>query len=295
MREIVILSGKGGVGKSSIVASLGVIYGRKYKIVLADTDVDAPNLDLVLGARLRNSEEIAASAKAFIDYEKCIGCMMCKDVCRFSSIRGEDQPVIIPYSCEGCGACTIACPEDAIEIKEVVNGRLNIFDADNLMIVAGELHIGGTSSGHIVDIVKKRARQEAESSHVEMILTDGPPGIGCPVIASVKGADYVALATEPTPAALNDLKRVVEVVKHFRVPLGIVLNRSDIHPESNRAIKRFAQGNGFPILTEIPYDNSMPRAVANSQPVVSAYPNTPASLALSKLAEALSESISKLS
>ena len=295
MREVVILSGKGGVGKSSIVGSLGVIYARKYKLVLADTDVDAPNLNLVLGAKLRNSEEIAASFKAFINYDKCIGCMMCRDVCKFSSIIGEDQPIIIPYSCEGCGACTVICPEDAIEIKEVVNGQLNIFDAENMLLVAGELHIGETSSGRLVDIVKKRARQEAEHSHAEMICTDGPPGIGCPVIASVKGADYVVLVTEPTPAALNDLKRVVEVVKHFRTPLGIVLNRSNIHPESNRAIKQFAQDKGFFILSEIPYDKSMPMAVANAQPVVSAYPSAPASLALSKLAKALSERINALS
>jgi MinD superfamily P-loop ATPase len=294
MREVVILSGKGGVGKSSIVGSLGVIYARKYKVVLADTDVDAPNLDLVLGAKLRNSEEIAASFKAFINYEKCIGCMMCRDVCKFSSIIGEDQPIIIPYSCEGCGACTVICPEDAIEIKEVVNGQLNIFDAENMLLVAGELHIGETSSGRLVDIVKKRARQEAEHSHAEMIFTDGPPGIGCPVIASVKGADYVVLVTEPTPAALNDLKRVVEVVKHFKIPLDIVLNRSDIHPESNQAIKLFARDNDFSILSEIPYDRSMPMALATAQTVISAYPDAPSSLALNKLAEVLSERINEL-
>jgi MinD superfamily P-loop ATPase len=294
MREIVILSGKGGVGKSSIVASLGVIYAQKYKLILVDTDVDAPNLNLVLGATSRDSEQITASSKAQIDYDKCIGCMTCKDVCKFSSIIGEEQPIIIPYSCEGCGACTITCPEDAIEIKEVVNGQLNIFDAENMLLVAGELHIGETSSGRLVDIVKKRARQEAENSQVEMILTDGPPGIGCPVIASVKGADYVVLVTEPTPAALNDLKRVVEVVKHFRTPLGIALNRSDIHLESNSAIKQFAQDNGFPILSEIPYDKSMPMAVANAQPVISAYPSAPSSLALGKLAMALSERINAL-
>ena len=294
MREVVILSGKGGVGKSSIVASLGVIYAQKHKVLLADTDVDAPNLDLVLGAKLRNTEEIAASCKAFIDYDKCSGCMICRDVCKFSSIIGMDQPIIIPYSCEGCGACTITCPEDAIDIKETVNGQLNIFDAENMLLVAGELHIGESSSGRLVDIVKKRARQEAENSHAEMIFTDGPPGIGCPVIASVRGADYVVLVTEPTPAALNDLKRVVAVVKHFRTPLGIALNRSDIHPESNRAIQQFAQDNGFSILAEMPCDKSMPMALAKAQPIVSAYPSAPASLALNKLAEALHERINEL-
>ena len=294
MKEVVLLSGKGGVGKSSIAASLGDLSARKYKVVLVDTDVDAPNLHLVLGARLRNSEDIAASSKAFIDYDKCIGCMTCKEVCRFSSITGEEKPVIIPYSCEGCGACVISCPEDAIEIKEVVNGQLNIFDAENMLLVAGELHVGESSSGRLVDIVKKKARLEAENCSAEILLVDGPPGIGCPVIASVRGADYVVLITEPTPAALNDLQRVVEVVKHFRTPLGIALNRSDIHLDSNRAIKQFAQDNGFPILGEIPYDKSMPMAIANAQPVISAYPSAPSSLALGRLAAALYQNINEL-
>lgn len=291
MKEVVILSGKGGVGKSSIAASLAVLSAHNSKVLLTDTDVDAPNLDLVLGATLRGSEEIAAASKAFIDYGRCQGCMMCQQVCRFSSIIGQKHPIIIPYSCEGCGACSIICPENAIEIKTVVNGRLNIFDTENMVLVAGELKIGEASSGRLVDLVKKRARQQAKLCQAEMIVTDGPPGIGCPVIASVKGADYVVLVTEPTPAALHDLQRVVEVVKHFRIPLGIVLNRADIHPESNRAIKQFSQDNGFPILTEIPYDQSMPLALAKAQAVVSAYPAAPAALALGQLATVLQERI----
>lgn len=289
MKEIVILSGKGGAGKSSITASLGTLFVRKYKVVLADTDVDAPNLHLVLGAGLRKSEDIMASSKAFIDYDQCTGCMVCRDICKFSSITGALQPVIIPYSCEGCGACAISCPEVAIEIKEVVNGQLNIFEAENMLVIAGELHVGQSSSGRLVDIVKKRARQEAANAHAEMILTDGPPGIGCPVIASVKDADYVVLVTEPTPAALSDLKRVAEVVKHFGAPLGIALNRADIHPESNRAIQQFAHDNGFAILAEIPRDKSMPMSIAKAQPVISAYPRAPSALALGRFAEVLNE------
>lgn len=185
-------------------------------------------------------------------------------------------------------------PEDAIEIKEVVNGKLNIFDAGNMLLVAGELYIGITSSDRLTDIVKKRARQAAEKSQAEMILTDGPPGIDCPIIASVRSADYVVPVIEPKPAALNDLKRVVEVVNHFNTPLGIALNRPDIHPESNRAIKQFAHGNCFSMRSEIPYDKNMPMAVANAQPVVSTYPTTQASLAIGARAESLSERLNEL-
>jgi MinD superfamily P-loop ATPase len=291
MKEIVIISGKGGVGKSAITASLGFMLARKYRVLLTDTDVDAPNLHLILGAELRGTQEVAASEKAFIDYEQCSCCMTCVDTCRFSSIVASTEPIIIPYSCEGCGACVLSCPEGAIEIRTVVNGRINIFDADNLPVVAGELSIGASSSGRLVDLVKRRARQEAEASGVEIILTDGPPGIGCPVIAALKGADYALLVTEPSKAALSDLQRVMEVTRHFRTPIGVVLNKADIHAESRTAIYSFIEKNNFAIHGEIPYDNSVPMAIANAQPVVKAYPDSPSSLLLKKLADTVPEFI----
>jgi len=289
MREIVILSGKGGVGKSSVAASLATLFARKSSVLLADTDVDAPNLHLIMNARLTSSQEVAASSKASIDPAQCIRCMKCLEVCRFSALIGVERPIVVPYSCEGCGACTIVCPQDAIAIREVINGQVNVFTAGKILMVAGELHIGETSSGRIVDIVKKRARKEATAAGIEVIFTDGPPGIGCPVIASVKGADYVVLISEPTPAALHDLKRIVGVVRHFGIPLGIVLNRADIHPESNRAAKNLAESHGIDLLGEIPYDRSVPMALANAQPVVAAYPSAPASLAITGLLAALEE------
>jgi MinD superfamily P-loop ATPase len=294
MKEIVIISGKGGVGKSAITASLGYILAKKHKVLMTDTDVDTPNLHLVLGAELQSTQEVAASEKAFIDYESCSGCMTCIDTCRFSSIVSTTEPIIIPYSCEGCGACALSCPEGAIEIRTVVNGRINIFEADNLPVVSGELSIGASSSGRLVDLVKRRARQEGEASDVEIILTDGPPGIGCPVIAALKGADYVLLVTEPSTAALSDLKRVMEVTKHFRTPIGVVLNKADIHEESRAAIFSFMEMNGFAILSEIPYDNSVPMAIANAQPVVKAFPDSPSSLLLKKLAETLPDFINSM-
>lgn len=285
MRKIVILSGKGGVGKSTIAASLGTIFSKDYKVVMVDTDVDAPNLDLVLGAKLKESSDIKASEKAIIDYEKCTGCMGCIDACRFSSIIEAEKPIVIPFSCEGCGACAIVCPEQAIEIRDVVNGRINIFNADSMLVVSGELKIGESSSGRLVDVVKKAAQEEAERMGADMILTDGPPGIGCPVISSIKGCDYVMAVTEPTPSALNDLKRLLEVVGYFRVLRGIVINKFDMHMKSRQAIMDFAEGKGMPVLAEIPYDMSIPKAIAGAMPVVKAYPESPASKAISELAD----------
>ncbi len=295
MKEIVILSGKGGVGKSSIAASLGVILADHFKIVLADTDVDAPNLALFFNAVNKQTHDVSACEKSFIDYEKCTGCQKCVDVCKFSSVISiNDRPVIIPYSCEGCGACSIICPEDAIEIKKVVNGRINISDINNTVIVSGELDIGESSSGLIVDEVKKTVKIEAERTGADLIITDGPPGIGCPVISSIKGSDYVLAVTESTPAALNDLKRLIEVVEYFKIPCGIVINKSDIHKKSRIAIKEFSKEHELIILSEMPYDICVPKAIAKSKPVVTAYPDAPSSQALLKLADKMTDIIEKM-
>jgi len=288
MKEIVILSGKGGVGKSTITASLGSIFSEKYKIVIADTDVDTPNLALFFNAKERNSENIASCEKAFIDYNKCKGCMRCVRVCKFSAMASyKDKPIVILYSCEGCGACIVVCPENAISIKKVINGKVDISDIEekNCVIVAGELNIGGSSSGHLVDIVKKKAREEADKTKADLILIDGPPGIGCPVISSIKGSDYVIAVTEPTPAALHDLKRLYKVVGYFRIPIAIVINKSDI--ASSEKIKEFAKKNDIIILAEIPYDRKVSEAVAMAMPVVKAYPNSEVSINIKKLSERL--------
>jgi MinD superfamily P-loop ATPase/SAM-dependent methyltransferase len=284
MKEIVVLSGKGGVGKSTITASLGVVLSKEYKEVMADTDVDAPNLALFFRSVQRQSKDIRASEKAAIDYEKCASCLECVEVCRFSSmVEFDASPLVIPYTCEGCGACAIVCPEGAIEIKDTVNGRIVVSDCDGIIVVSGELSMGGSSSGRLVDEVKRASKEEAARVKAELTLTDGPPGIGCPVISSVKGCDYLVAATEPTPAALSDLKRLLDVVAHFRVPCGVVINKSDIHQASRDEIRDFARQNDIEILAEIPYDISVPRAVAEARPVVEAYPEASSSMAIRTL------------
>jgi len=290
MKEIVILSGKGGVGKSSLTAALAHLLTEKgkYRLVLADTDVDAPNLHIVLGAEFDRSRMVAASDKAVIDYDQCSRCMGCVDACAFDSIiRGENEPVIISYSCEGCGVCAMVCPEDAISVNQIENGKINFANSGAVRVVAGSLGIGESSSGRLVDIVKREARQEASLSGSDLLLTDGPPGIGCPVIAALKGADYALLVSEPTPSALSDLQRITEVVRGFGIPAGAVLNRSDMDQKSARITLDWLARNELPLLAQIPYDPCLPQALARGDLAVKMYPDAPSSLALNELYTAL--------
>ncbi|MDX9713797.1 MAG: ATP-binding protein [Dissulfurispiraceae bacterium] len=293
MKEIVVVSGKGGVGKSSITASICHLLSSRHKIVMADTDVDAPNLDIVAGATLKESADISASDKAYIDYEKCTACMKCMSVCRFASIIKSDMPVIMNYSCEGCGACEVVCPAKAIEIKKTVNGQIKIFQGKSGYIVSGDLRMGESSSGRLVDEVKNRARQKADAIGAEILFIDGPPGIGCPVISTLKGSDYVVAVTEPTPAALSDLKRVINVAGHFKPVISIIINKADINAGMTSLIKQYAEESGITILGEIPYDISIPRAVAMTLPVTSVYPFSPASVSIRELADRL-ENLSEI-
>ena len=285
MKEIVILSGKGGVGKSSLTAALAHMLTEesKYRLTLADTDVDAPNLHIVLGAEFDRSTSVTASDKAIIDYDRCNNCMRCVESCAFDSIIGEKEPVIISYSCEGCGVCALVCPEEAVSIHPVENGKINFVTSGVVRVVAGELGIGESSSGRLVDIVKREARQEASLSGSDLLLTDGPPGIGCPVIAAMKGSDYAILVTEPTPSALSDLQRITEVVRGFGIPAGAVLNRSDMDQKSASSTLDWLARNKVPLLGTIPYDPHLPKALARGALVVNMYPDAPSSLALKNL------------
>ncbi|MCI5159259.1 MAG: 4Fe-4S dicluster domain-containing protein, partial [Candidatus Electrothrix sp. AUS1_2] len=257
------------------------------RLTLADTDVDAPNLHIVLGAEFDRSTAVAASDKAIIDYDKCSRCMNCVDACAFNSIIGGEKPVVISYSCEGCGVCALVCREEAVSVQPVENGRINFVTSGAVRVVAGELGIGESSSGRLVDIVKRQARQEASLTRSDLLLTDGPPGIGCPVIAALKGADYAVLVTEPTPSALSDLQRIVEVVRGFKIPAGAVLNRSDMDPQSAQTTKNWLTRNELPLLGEIPYDPCLPRALARGDLGVKMYPDAPSSLAIKKLYKAV--------
>jgi len=258
-----VLSGKGGVGKSSIAASLAVLLSRDHRVVAVDCDVDAPNLGLLLGLTEKdfNKEVVSVSQRAFLLPEKCTHCGRCVETCVFSAI--EPGPKFNHFLCEGCGACQLVCPSGAIELRDVESGWIGVARGD-FPVVGGQLKMGQSGSGKIVELVKGKA----EGIDHDLMLVDSAAGIGCPVIASVKGSDFVVAVTEPTPSGLSDLKRAMQVVEHFGIESGIVVNKADLNPDFLEEIKDYASDSGKPILVEIPYDKAFVQAAVNLQPPV---------------------------
>jgi MinD superfamily P-loop ATPase len=267
MKTITILSGKGGVGKSSIAASLAVLLAKKEKIVAVDCDVDASNLALVLGVKnLRNQKEISTNEKAFVN-EKARNCKNIIDVCTFSAIswnKKKNLPEINKFLCEGCGACQLLCPQ-GIELKKVKNAIIGEAKTNyDFPLVFGQLKMGESGSGKVVNEVKKLA----ETKNADTMVIDSAAGIGCPVIASVQGSDYVIAVTEPSPSALSDLKRALQIVEHFRIPYGIIINKYDLNENFSKKIEKFMQKYKIPLLGKIPYDKKFVEALVNLTPIV---------------------------
>ncbi len=271
MQTITILSGKGGVGKSSIAASLAVLLAEKKRIVAVDCDVDAPNLSLVLGIKkFKKKQKISTNYKAFVN-EKAKSCKKILDVCTFSAIswnKKKNLPEINKFLCEGCGACQLLCPQ-GIELKKVENAIISeVKTKYGFSLVFGQLKMGESGSGKVVDVVKKKA----EEKNVEIMVVDSAAGIGCPVIASIRGSDFVLAVTEPTPSALSDLKRSLQVVEHFGIPYGIVINKYDLNKKFTKKIEKFAERSKIPILGKIPYRKDFVRAIVKMKPVVEVNP-----------------------
>ena len=290
MKEIIVVSGKGGAGKSSTTASLSVLLHKSgNKITAVDSDVDAPNLSIVLGTTITNFSEIKTSDKASIDFSKCTNCAKCIPVCKAEAIfdSQDEAPTIIPFLCEGCGACTIVCPTDAISINKVVNGRIGVAKTPyGFPIVSGQLDMGESSSGHIVTAVKSKGRKIAEESDSNMILVDGPPGIGCPVIASMTGADSALVVTEPTPAATMSLERILSVLEHFKIPANVIINRCDLNPEYSQLMENLIKTKwNKTVLEKIPFDKNMLLSLSKRIPIVEYEPNSKASHALQSLSD----------
>jgi MinD superfamily P-loop ATPase len=259
--QLVVLSGKGGTGKTSIVASFSVLMKDK---ILADCDVDAPNLHLILKPEVQYKEEFKGSKKAVIITEKCISCGKCKEYCRFGAIFFEDNKYQIDeVLCEGCGVCAYICPVNAINLEENISGYLFVSNTRYGKLAHAKLNIGEENSGKLVEKVRRKAKELGEN-----IIIDGPPGIGCPVIASLSGVDKVLIVTEPTFSGLHDLKRVLKLAEHFKLETFVCINKYDINPEVAKEIEEYCKAMKIKVIGKIPYDEKVTEAMVNGKAIV---------------------------
>ena len=262
MKQVTVISGKGGTGKTTILASLAALVKRA---VLVDADVDAADLHLLLRPQVRHREAFVASQVAVIDPEKCNPCGKCAEACRFDAIKDFQ---VDPISCEGCGVCFHFCPQGAILLKEVQSGEWFISQTRCGPMVHAKLGVAQENSGKLVTLVRKEAQRIAREGNYPLILIDGPPGIGCPVIASLGGVDAVLVVTEPSVSGIHDLERVLGVSRHFQVPAWVCVNKWDINPENTEKIETFCQREGFPVIGKVPFDPVVTKAMVMESTVV---------------------------
>jgi MinD superfamily P-loop ATPase len=262
VKEIVVLSGKGGTGKTSIVASFASLAPSK---VLADCDVDAADLHLLLNPKVKEEEEFWSGQVAFIDEEKCTECGLCQELCHFGAIKDFK---VDPLSCEGCGFCYQVCPVDAISMKDSMSGHSFISETKYGYLCHARLGIAQENSGKLVALVRQNAKLIAERENLDYIITDGPPGIGCPVISSLSGASLALLVTEPTLSGMHDLERVIGVCRHFGIPALVCINKYDINQENTSEIERYCLKQGVEVVSKIPFDNVVTEALIKRLPVV---------------------------
>ena len=270
MKELVIISGKGGPGKTSVTASFAVLA---EKAVLADCDVDAADLHLVLKPDVRERHDFRSGHEAVIREADCTGCGVCLDLCRFDAVRRHDTEagsrcVIDPVACEGCGLCVRFCPDQAIDFPERLCGEWMVSDTRCGPMVHARLGVAAENSGKLVATVRQEARRIAEAQGRKLVIVDGPPGIGCPVIASLSGAAQVLVVTEPTVSGEHDLARVLKLAAHFGIPAAICVNKWDLNPEMTERIEKQARTLGATVAGRIRYDRAVTQAQIRERAVV---------------------------
>jgi MinD superfamily P-loop ATPase len=268
VKEIVVISGKGGTGKTSITASLA--YLGRDDLIIADCDVDAADMHLLMVPDFRKTEDFYSGEIAFIDQHACIKCGKCQDACRFDAIPFIDgQYLIDPLGCEGCGYCARVCPVDAITNSQPKVGEVYVSDIrTGSTMVHARLSIGADNSGKLVAKVKNKAKTLAEAQNKFAVLIDGSPGLGCPVVSSLSGAGFVVLVTEPSVSGLHDLRRVYELVKKFGIKAGCIINKADINKNISDDIKIFLKEEDIFLLSEIPYDVKFTEGMTNGKTIV---------------------------
>ncbi|MEJ2580164.1 MAG: ATP-binding protein [Acidobacteriota bacterium] len=258
MKQLVIISGKGGTGKTSLVASFASLAERA---VLADCDVDAADLHLVVQSSLVNRHDFRGGKRALIDGDRCSNCGVCEDLCRFNAISSDSSTISVdPIACEGCGVCAWFCSEGAIDLVNTVDGEWYLSETRLGPMVHARLKAAGENSGKLVSLLRAEARNVAKNRDIDLVLIDGSPGIGCPVIASITGADLVLVVTEPTLSGLHDLERVIRLTSHFGIPTKAVVNRFDINEKIAMQAEKHSQKLGAELVGRIRFDPAVTQA-----------------------------------
>ncbi len=280
IKEIVVVSGKGGTGKTSLTGALSFLFRNK---VIADCDVDAANLHMIMNLdEVLLTKKFFGGKKARIVPERCTDCGKCRDICMYDAIS-EDFVVDI-VTCEGCGACHLLCPAGAVDFDERLSGYCYICSTeDNGRFVFAEMLPGEENSGKLVAMVRNEAREEAKKTDHGLILIDGPPGIGCPVISSLTGTHLAVIVTEPNPTGAHDLKRIVELTKHFQIRTAVAVNKSDINASYVREAQQFCENNGLVYLGEIPYEPKITEAQKEAKTILDLAPQCAASGAIREI------------
>jgi MinD superfamily P-loop ATPase len=280
IKEMVVISGKGGTGKTSLTGALSSLFRDK---VIADCDVDAANLHIILQPEeVLQTKEFTGGKKAKIAPDRCTKCGICREVCHYDAI--SEDFVVDPVSCEGCGACHFLCPAKAVDFSPRLAGYCYICSTSgNGRFVFAELLPGEDNSGKLVAMVRNEARAEAEKTGREFILIDGPPGIGCPVISSITGTHLAVVVTEPTPTGIHDLKRIVELAHYFQIKAALVINKSDINPQYVQEMKQYCEEKGLIYLGEIPYETQITEAQKEAKTILDFAPECVASRAIREI------------
>ncbi|MDD4956817.1 MAG: ATP-binding protein [Candidatus Omnitrophica bacterium] len=263
MKQVVVISGKGGTGKTVITASFAAIARSK---VMVDCDVDAADLHLLLDPATRQNGMFKSGKTAEINPEKCVKCGLCRGICRFRAVTADFK--VDPISCEGCAFCSFICPEKAIEMKENVTGEWFVSDTRFGPMVHARLGIAEENSGKLVSLVKGKAKEIAEKDGHEWVIVDGSPGIGCPVIASLSGANAAIVVTEPTLSGLHDAKRVVAMARHFNVPVMFIINKYDLNERMADDIRAYCCGEKIDVIARIGFDEDVVKAMVEGKTII---------------------------
>ena len=263
MKQIVVISGKGGTGKTVLTGAFAALAGNK---VMADCDVDAADLHLLLAPAVKEKGVFKSGRTAVIDRGLCVRCGKCAEICRFGAVTGGYA--VDPVACEGCGFCAHVCPAGAVSMEENTSGEWFVSDTRFGPMVHARLGVAEENSGKLVSLVRQKAKDLAEKEGMEWVIIDGAPGIGCPVIASLSGVDFAAVVTEPTLSGLHDADRVIKVARHFNVPVRVVINKYDLNEDMTERIAEYCEKNGIRLAGRIPFEEAVVEAMVEGKTIM---------------------------